>query len=97
MGGIMHQKKKQSLVNEKLSSESSQPEMYDELLLKLLLAMCKMCLSQKAQEEKSKKDEWFLSLQYLNASINDLPISESFLDNGSEFDEFNLATAEELG
>jgi len=32
----------------------------------------------------------------LNASINDLPISESFLDNGSEFDGFNLATAEEL-
>ena len=58
--------------------------------------MRKMCLSRKAQEEKSKKDEWFLSLQYLNASINDLPISESFLDNGSEFDGFNLATVEAL-
>ena len=58
--------------------------------------MRKMYLSQKAQEEKSKKDEWFSSLQYLNASINDLPISESFLDNRSEFDGFNLATAEEL-
>ena len=59
--------------------------------------MCKMCLSQKTQEEKSKKDEWFSSLQYLNASINDLLISESFLDNGSEFDGFNLATGEALG
>jgi hypothetical protein len=59
--------------------------------------MRKMCLSRKTQKEKSKKDEWFSSLQYLNASINDLPIFESFLDNGSEFDEFNLATAEALG
>ena len=59
--------------------------------------MRKMCLSRKAQEEKSKKDEWFSSLQYLNASINDIPISESFLDNGSEFDGFNLATSEALG
>src|SRR6266536_2497847 len=58
--------------------------------------MCKMCLSRNVQEEKSKKDEWFSSLQYLNASINDLPISESFLDNGSEFDGFNLATIEAL-
>ncbi|PKY61004.1 hypothetical protein RhiirA4_485416 [Rhizophagus irregularis] len=77
--------------------KNSQPETYDELLPKLLPAMRKMCLSRKAQEEKSKKNEWFSSLQYLNASINDLPISESFLDNGSEFDGFNLATAEELG
>jgi hypothetical protein len=80
-----------------LPSESSQPETYDKLLPKLSLAMQKMCLSRKAQEDKSKKDEWFSSLQYLNASINDLLISESFLDNGSEFDEFNLATAEALG
>ena len=57
--------------------------------------MRKMCLSRNVQEEKSKKDEWFSSLQYLNASIND--ISESFLDNGSEFDGFNLATGEALG
>ena len=69
----MHRKKKQALVNEKLSSESSQPETYDELLPKLSPVMRKMCLSRKAQEEKSKKDEWFSSLQYLNASINDLP------------------------
>ena len=78
-------------------SESSQPKTYDELLPKLSPAMRKMCLSRKTQEEKSKKDEWFSSLQYLNASINDLPISESFLDNGSEFDGFNLATVEALG
>src|SRR6266498_4894199 len=97
MRGIIHRKKKQALVNEKLSSESSQPETYDELLPKLSPTMRKMCLSRKTQEEKSKKDEWFSSLQYLNASINDLPISESFLDNGSEFDGFNLATGEALG
>src|SRR6266542_2738312 len=98
MHGIIHQKKKkQALVNEKLSSESNQPETYDKLLPKLSLIMHKMCLSRKTQEEKSKKDEWFSSLQYLNASINDLPISESFLDNGSEFDGFNLATGEALG
>ena len=94
----MHQKKKQSLVNEKLSSESSQPEMYDELLLKLLLAMCKMCLSQKAQEEESKEsDEWLSSLQYLNANINDLTISESFLDPGSEFSGINDPAIKALG
>ncbi|PKK57696.1 hypothetical protein RhiirC2_797585 [Rhizophagus irregularis] len=68
---ICIRKKKQSLVNEKLSSESSQPETHDELLPKLLPVMRKI--------------------------INDLPISESFLDNGNEFDGFNLATAEELG
>src|SRR3954465_7835731 len=49
-----------------------------------------MCLSQKAQEEKSKEsDEWLLSLQYLNANINDLTISESFLDPSSEFSSIN--------
>src|SRR6266496_1987077 len=71
--------------------------MYDELLPKLSSAMRKMCLSRKAQEEKSKKDEWFSSLQYLNASINDLTISDSFLDQESEFDGINLATAKILG
>ncbi|GBC08952.1 hypothetical protein RclHR1_00850033 [Rhizophagus clarus] len=98
---MKRQKKKQVLVNEPLPlaplAKSSQPETYDELLPKLSPVMQKMCLSQKAQEEQSKKDEWFSSLQYLNASINVLPISESFLDNRSEFDGFNLATAEELG
>ena len=59
--------------------------------------MRKMCLSRKAQEEKLKKDEWFLSLQYLNAIINDLTISDSFLDQGSEFDGMNLATTKVLG
>ncbi|GES78580.1 hypothetical protein GLOIN_2v1822626 [Rhizophagus clarus] len=50
----------------------------------------------RALKEKSKKDEWFLSLQYLNTSINDLSISEFFLDNRNEFDGFNLATSEVL-
>jgi hypothetical protein len=60
---MKHQKKKQVLVNEPLPlaplAESSQPKTYDELLPKLSPAMWKMCLSRKAQEEKSKKDEWF--------------------------------------
>ena len=91
-------KKKQLPVNEKLSAESSQPETYNELLPKLSPAMRKMCLSQKAQEEESKEsDEWLSSLQYLNASINDLPISESFLDNGSEFSGMNDPAIKALG
>ena len=70
--------------------ESSQPKMYDQLLSKLSPPIRKMCLSQKAQEEESKEsDEWFSSLQYLNANINDLTISESFLDPGSEFGGIN--------
>ena len=85
-------KKKQVPVNEKLagdtnaisSLESSQPETYDQLLSKLSPSIRKMCLSRKAQEEESKEsDEWLSSLQYLNANINDLTISESFLDPGS--------------
>ena len=59
--------------------------------------MHKMCLSRKVKEEASKKDEWFSSLQYLNTSINDLSISESFLDDGSEFDGMNLASSKALG
>src|SRR5436305_14695097 len=70
--------------------ESSQPEMYDQLLSKLSPLIQKMCLSQKAQEEKSKEsDEWLSSLQYLNANINDLTISELFLDTASEFSGIN--------
>ena len=37
------------------------------------------------------------SLQYLNANINDLPISESFLDNGSEFGGINDPAIKALG
>jgi hypothetical protein len=49
-----------------------------------------MCLSRKAQKEESKEsDEWLSSLQYLNANINDLIISESFLDTASEFGGIN--------
>ena len=59
--------------------------------------MRKMCLSRKAQEEKSKKDEWFSSLQYLNAKIDDLTISNSFLDSASEFGGANDATINALG
>ena len=59
--------------------------------------MGKMCLSRKAQEEKLKKDEWFSSLQYLNAKIDDLTISNSFLDSASEFGGANDATINALG
>ncbi|RHZ67233.1 hypothetical protein Glove_302g47 [Diversispora epigaea] len=54
-----------------------------------------MCQSHTVQKEES--DEWFSSLQYLNASINDLSISESFLDNGSEFGALNDAAINALG
>ena len=59
--------------------------------------MRKMCQSHTVQKKESKSDEWFSSLQYLNASINDLTISESFLDNGSEFGALNDATINTLG
>ncbi|GBB91270.1 hypothetical protein RclHR1_18440005 [Rhizophagus clarus] len=68
-----------------MKSYPQNPKTYDKLLPKLSPAMRKMCLSRKALEEKSKKDEWFSSLQYLNANINDLLISNSFLDFASEF------------
>src|SRR5581483_3772057 len=88
ISGIMHQKKKQVPVNDKLHLESSQqPEIYDELLPKLSPTMRKMCQSYTVQKKES--DEWFSSLQYLNAKIDDLSISESFLDNGSEFGALN--------
>jgi hypothetical protein len=78
--------------------ESNQPEMYDQLLSKLLPPIRKMCLSRKIQEEESKEsDEWLLSLQYLNANINDLTISESFLDTTSEFGGINDPAIKTLG
>ncbi|KAF0428437.1 hypothetical protein F8M41_005853 [Gigaspora margarita] len=49
--------------------------------------------SYKAQEEIN---EWFLSIQYLHSNINDLAISNSFLDSGSEFGAVNDATIEAL-
>ena len=92
-------KKKQSLVNKSLHGNSaipssdlvtSKPETYDQLFSKLLLPIQKICLSQKAQEEESKEsNEWLSSLQYLDANINDLTISESFLDIANEFSGIN--------
>ncbi|PKC51086.1 hypothetical protein RhiirA1_484589, partial [Rhizophagus irregularis] len=75
-----------------------QPETYDQLLSKLSPPIRKMCLSRKAQEEESKEsDEWLSSLQYLNANINDLTISESFLDSASEFGGINDPAIKALG
>ncbi|RIB01079.1 hypothetical protein C2G38_2051159 [Gigaspora rosea] len=88
-GYYLPEKKKQVL------TESSQPKTYDELLPKLSPAMRKMCLSQRTQEKKS--NEWFSSLQYLNTKIDDLTISNSFLDGGSEFGGVNDATIGALG
>src|SRR6266540_894496 len=57
-----------------------------------------MCLSRKAQEKESKEsDEWLSSLQYLNANINDLTISESFLDPSSKFGSLNDPAIKALG
>ena len=44
-----------------------------------------------------KSDEWLSFLQYLNANINDLTISESFLDPGSEFSGINDPAIKVLG
>ncbi|PKC03433.1 hypothetical protein RhiirA5_451368 [Rhizophagus irregularis] len=78
--------------------KNSQPETYDQLLSKLSPPIRKMCLSRKAQEEETKEsDEWLSSLQYLNANINDLTISESFLDPGSEFGGINDPAIKALG
>jgi hypothetical protein len=59
--------------------------------------MRKMCQSHTVQEKESKSDEWFSSLQYLNAKIDDLTISNSFLDSASEFGGVNDATINALG
>ncbi|PKC53714.1 hypothetical protein RhiirA1_478704 [Rhizophagus irregularis] len=51
-----------------------------------------------AQEEEMKEsDEWSSSLQYLDANINDLTISKSFLDPGSEFGGINDPAIKALG
>lgn len=57
--------------------------------------MRKMCQSHTVQKKES--DEWFSSLQYLNAKIDDLTISNSFLDSASEFGGVNDATINALG
>ncbi|CAG8614596.1 9652_t:CDS:2 [Ambispora gerdemannii] len=104
--GMMILKKKRVSVNENLSDNSANPssdlvtnfpETYDQLLSKLSPTMRKMCQSHIVQKKESKSDEWFSSLQYLNANINDLLISNSFLDCGSEFGGLNDATINALG
>ncbi|CAG8540833.1 12122_t:CDS:2, partial [Cetraspora pellucida] len=73
------------------------PEKYNKLLPKLLPAMRKICQSHIVQEKELKSDEWFSSLQYLHCNINDLLITNSFLDSTSEFSEVNDATINTLG
>ncbi|CAJ0759307.1 3624_t:CDS:2 [Entrophospora sp. SA101] len=91
------EKKNDNSANPSSDLVTIHPETYDQLLSNLSPAMRKMCQSQTVQKKESKSDEWFSSLQYLNASINDLTISESFLDNGSEFGALNDATINALG
>ncbi|CAG8455105.1 8474_t:CDS:2 [Cetraspora pellucida] len=51
----------------------SQPETYDELLPKLLQAMCKICQSHIVQEKESKSDEYTSEFERVNdATINAL-------------------------
>ena len=59
-------------------------------------AMRKMYQFHTIQKKESRSNEQFSSLQYLNASINNLTISKSFLDNGSEFGALNDATINAL-
>ena len=59
--------------------------------------MRKMYQSHIVQKKESKSDEWFSSLQYLNAKIDNLTISNSFLDGGSEIGGVNNATINALG
>ncbi|UZO01530.1 uncharacterized protein OCT59_012628 [Rhizophagus irregularis] len=73
------------------------PKTYDELFPKLSPAMRKMCQSHTVQKKESISDEWFSSLQYLNVKIDDLMISNSFLDSASEFRGVNDATINALG
>ena len=94
---ISVRKKKQVSVNGKMLPELSQLETYDELLPKLSPAMRKMCQSHIVQEKESKSDEWFSSLQYLHCNINDLLITNSFLDSASEIGVVNDATTNALG
>ncbi|CAG8660579.1 10655_t:CDS:1, partial [Diversispora eburnea] len=98
------EKKKHILPVNKLSSEelktqysasSNQPKTYNELFPKLSPVMRKMCQSHTVQKEES--NEWFSSLQYLNAKIDNLLISDSFLDPGSEIGVLNNATINALG
>ncbi|GBB92824.1 hypothetical protein RclHR1_20600009 [Rhizophagus clarus] len=58
--------------------------------------MRKMCQSHIVKKKESISDEWFSSLQYLNAKIDDLTISNSFLNSASEFGEVNDATINAL-
>ncbi|CAG8455882.1 17096_t:CDS:2 [Cetraspora pellucida] len=76
--------------------ELSQPKTYDKLLPKLSLAMHKMCQSHIVQEKESKSDEWFSSLQYLHCNINDLLITNFFLDSMSKFRGVNDTTINAL-
>ncbi|CAG8628871.1 2709_t:CDS:2, partial [Diversispora eburnea] len=54
-------------------------------------------VSTNEEVQKEESDEWFSSLQYLNAKIDNLLISDSFLDSGSEIGVLNDSTINALG
>ncbi|KAF0514674.1 hypothetical protein F8M41_017524 [Gigaspora margarita] len=49
------------------------------------------------EKEAKKSDKWFSSLQYLYCNINDLSISDFFLDTESEFGRINDPAIHALG
>ncbi|KAF0534952.1 hypothetical protein F8M41_009746 [Gigaspora margarita] len=81
------------------------PKTYDQLMNSLSPAMQKICRSKGAllcnksnhsHKAQEKTNEWFSLIQYLHSNINDLMISNSFLDPGSKFDAVNDATIKAL-
>jgi hypothetical protein len=87
-------KKKETLpvVESFKKNENIPPKTYEQLLPSLSPVMQKICNS-----NKEKPNSWFESLQYLQCNIDDLEISNAFLDPGSEINVINNATIEALG
>ncbi|RIB03035.1 hypothetical protein C2G38_2123994, partial [Gigaspora rosea] len=79
-----------------LSMKDIIPKTYDQLMNLLSPAMQRICKSNQSHKVQEETNEWFSSIQYLHSNINDLTISNSFLDPGSEFGAINNATIEAL-
>ena len=102
---ISIRKKKQVLLVDNKSHINAQsaltrkdmiPKTYDQLMNSLSPAMQRICKSNQSHKVQEESNEWFSSIQYLHSNINDLTISNSFLDPGSEFSAINNATIEML-
>ncbi|RIB04725.1 hypothetical protein C2G38_2221523 [Gigaspora rosea] len=79
-----------------LSMKDMLPKTYNQLMSLLSPAMQKICKSNQSHKVQEETNEWFSSIQYLHSNINDLTISNSFLDPDSEFGAVNEATIEAL-